>query len=285
MKKGFLLLGTLILTVVLAACGQSGSDDSSNGNSGDNGKKDKKPTKLVVGATAVPHAEVLEQAKPMLKKKGIDLKIEQFQDYVTPNKALSKGELDANYYQHIPFLKKQKKEFGYNFAVAGKIHIEPMGVYSQQYDNLEDIPKDGKIIMSNSVADTGRMLMLLQKGGLIKLDPDVNPVKARIDDIVKNPKNLSFSKVDPGMLARIYQNGEGDAVIINTNYALDADLNPTKDAVIIEDAESPYVNVVAVKKENKDNQAIQTLVDVLHSKKIQNFIKEKYDGAVVPVKG
>lgn len=274
MKKLLLLLTTVLVTVGLAACGQSGSEGNGDG-----------PTKLVVGATPTPHAEVLEKAKPILKEKGIDLEIKQFQDYVTPNKALSKGELDANYFQHQPYLKKQKQQFGYNFVSAGKIHIEPMGVYSKKYDSLEDIPEGGKIIMSNSVADTGRMLMLLQKGGLIKLDPDVDPVKARIDDIVENPKNITFDKIDPGMLSRTYQNGEGDAVIINTNYALDAGLNPTEDAVVMEDSESPYVNLVVVKKEDKDNKAIQTLVDVLHSEKIQNFIKEEYKGAVVPVGG
>ncbi|TCP23510.1 D-methionine transport system substrate-binding protein [Scopulibacillus darangshiensis] len=275
MKKLTAIVLGLALVFTLAACGNNGGKDS--------GSKDKL-TKLKVGASPVPHAEILEKAKPILKKKGIDLEIVKFQDYVTPNKALASGEIDANYFQTLPYLKLQEKKFGYDFAVAGKIHIEPIGIYSKKYKSLKDLPKGATIIMSNSVSDQPRMLLLLQEAGLIKLKKGVG-YNATKDDIVKNPKHIKIKDdYDPGMLSRIYKNGEGDAVLINTNYALDAGLKPKKDAIALESSDSPYANLIVVNKKDKDNKAVKKLVDVLQSKEIQDFINKKYKGAVVPVK-
>lgn len=280
MKKllGILLGFTLVLA--LAACGTSGqkSKEKSEGASGDNAKT----TKLVVGASPVPHAEILEKTKPILKKKGIDLEIKTFTDYVLPNKALASKELDANYFQHVPYLNGQIKEFGYDFVSAGGIHIEPIGIYSKKYKKLSELPKGAHLIMSNSVADHGRLLSLLEKEGLIKLKDGIDKTKAEIKDVVDNPKKLKFdANYEPKLLPQIFNNGEGDAVLINSNYAMDAGLNPVKDSIAIEDKESPYVNIIAVRKGDENKPAIKALVEALQSKEIQDFILEKYKGAVV----
>ncbi|MCZ0756581.1 methionine ABC transporter substrate-binding lipoprotein MetQ [Anoxybacillus sp. J5B_2022] len=272
MKKWMALL-VAVLVLALAACG--GKDNASG---------EKETGKLVVGASNVPHAKILKQAKPILKKKGIDLKIVIFQDYILPNKALADKEIDANYFQHIPYLESQKKEYGYDFVNAGGIHIEPIGIYSKKYKSLEELPEGATIIMSNSVADHGRILSMLQEKGLIKLKDGVEKTKATVNDIVENPKKLKFkTDVDAGLLPQIYKNNEGDAVVINANYALDAGLNPAKDPIAVESPkDNPYVNIIAVRKGDENRKEIKTLVEVLQSKEIQDFINEKYKGAVIP---
>lgn len=272
-KKLVASLLTASLALGLAACG---SDDS---------KGDDKETKLVVGASNVPHAEILEEAKPLLEKEGVDLEIKTYQDYVLPNKNLADGEIDANYFQHQPYLDQQLKDNPkYDIVSAGGIHVEPMAVYSKKYKSLDELPDGATIIISNSVAEQGRILSLLEANGLITLKEGVDKTAAEIKDIDKNPKNVKIeAKVSPEMLVQTYNNDEGDAIVINANYALDADLNPTKDSIAIEDSNSDYVNVIAVNAKDKDNEAIKKLVDVLHSKEIQDFILEEWDGSVVPV--
>ena len=241
-------------------------------------------TKLSIGASAVPHAEILEFAAPLLLEEGIELDITVFQDYVLPNTTVENGELDANYFQHILYLEEFNVEHGTNLVNAGGIHIEPIGVYSKKYTSLDELPEGATIIMSNSVADHGRMLGLLQTEGLIKLDDSVEVSKATVENIIENPKNLKFqTDIDPGLLVQVYNAEEGDAVLINTNYALDGGLNPMNDAIVMEGSQSPYVNIVAVKSGNENNEAIQTLVKVLHSEEVQQFIIDTYEGAVVPV--
>lgn len=277
MKKWVLAILTVVISVVLAACG-SDSDEKSTGGSKEESKK------IVVGASNVPHAEILEEAKPLLKEKGIELEVKTFNDYIVPNQALDSKELDANYFQHIPYLESQMADNGYKFEIAGGIHIEPIGVYSQKFKSLDDLPKGAHVIMSSSVADHGRILTMLEKEGLITLKDGVEKVKATIEDIAENPKDLKFdTEYEAALLPQIFNNGEGDAVLINSNYAIDAGLNPLKDSIAIEEKDSPYVNVVAVREGDKDKEAIKALVEVLHSKEIQDFILEKYEGAVVPV--
>ncbi|MGV3466672.1 MAG: MetQ/NlpA family ABC transporter substrate-binding protein [Heyndrickxia sp.] len=276
MKKWLGIIIASLLIVALAACGTKNSDSS--------GSSDNKLTKLVVGASNTPHAVILEKAKPILKKKGIDLQIVKYTDYVMPNKALASGDLDANYFQHIPYLEQQMKDNGYKFANAGGIHIEPMGVYSKKYKSLKDLPNGATILMSNSVSDHGRILSLFETNGLIKLKDGIDKTKATLKDIVDNPKHLKFKyNYDPALLTTLYKNGEGDAVVINSNFAIDAGLNPLKDSIAIEGKNSPYVNVIAVRKGDENKKAIKTLVDVLHSKEIQDFILKEWKGAVVPV--
>ncbi len=280
MKKFLSLFLSLAVALVLAACGTANEDESNAGE----GEEAAETTELVVGASNVPHAEILEEAKSLLEEKGIELKIETFQDYILPNQALESGDLDANYFQHIPYLESQMAEHGYDFANAGGIHIEPMGVYSKKYKSLDELPEGAHIIMSSSVADHGRILTMLEKEGLITLKEGVNNVEATVEDISENPKNLHFdTEYEASLLPQIFNNNEGDAVLINSNYAIDAGLNPIEDSIAIEDKESPYVNVIAVRKEDENSEAIKALVEVLHSKEIQDFILEKYKGAVVPV--
>ncbi|WP_413522253.1 MetQ/NlpA family ABC transporter substrate-binding protein [Brochothrix thermosphacta] len=274
MKKIILGLVSVILLVVLAACGNSEA-----------GKDKEKETTLVIGASNVPHAEILEKAKPILEKEGVKLDIKKYQDYILPNKNLADGEIDANYFQHIPFLDLSNKENKTDLVNAGKIHIEPFGIYSSKYKSVGDVKEGSTILISNNVAEHGRILMLLEKKGLVKIKDSVNnKVNATLKDI-DNVKKLKFlNQIDPGLLAKAYQNDEADLYAINTNYALDAGLKPKDDALILEDSDSPYANIIAVKKEDENKPAIKKLVKVLHSKEIQDFITEKYKGAVLPVK-
>ncbi len=245
--------------------------------------------KLVVGASNVPHAEILEQAKPILAKEGIDLDIKRFQDYILPNTALASRDIEANYFQHIPYLNSVLKDHAddktYDFVSAGAIHIEPIGIYSKKYKSLKDLPDNGKIIMRDAVAEEGRILSIFEKAGVITLKPGVNKVDARISDVVENPKHLKFqANVEGALLPQIYNNNEGDAVVINANYAIDAGLNPTKDPIAVESGEdNPYANIITVHKDDVNKPEIKALVNVLHSKEIQDFIREKYQGAVIPV--
>lgn len=260
--------------ITLAACG--GGAGSSSG--GDN-------KELVVGASNIPHSEILEQAKPLLEEKGIELKIETYQDYILPNEDLENGDLDANYFQHIPYFEAQMADHGYDFANAGGIHIEPIGVYSKKYKSLDELPEGATILISNSVADHGRILSMLEAEGLITLKEGIDKTTAEVKDIVDNPKNLEFdAEYEAALLVQMYENEEGDAVLINSNYAIDAGLNPLEDSIAIENSESPYVNIIAVKAGNEKNKEIKALVEVLKSKEIQDFILDEWGGSVVPVK-
>lgn len=285
MKKWLSLLLAVSFVLLLAACGGGNAEEEpTEGGEAEGDTATEETTTLVVGASNVPHAEILEEAKSLLEEKGIELQIETFQDYVLPNQALEAGDLDANYFQHIPYLEGQIAEHGFDFVNAGGIHIEPIGVYSQEYKSLDELPDGAHIIISNSVSDHGRILSMLEKEGLIKLNEEVEKTTATIDDIIENPKNLEFdTEYEASLLPQIFNNGEGDAVLINSNYAIDAGLNPLEDSIAIEESDSPYVNVIAVRSEDENKEAIKTLVEVLRSEEIQNFILEKYEGAVVPV--
>ncbi|MFD1801371.1 MetQ/NlpA family ABC transporter substrate-binding protein [Mixta tenebrionis] len=244
---------------------------------------------LKIGASNVPHAEILEQAKPMLAKQGIDLQIEPFQDYILPNTALASHDIDANYFQHIPYLNSVLKDHAgdkdYDFVSAGAIHIEPIGIYSKKYKSLKDLPQNGKVIMRDAVSEEGRILTIFEREGVIKLKPGVNKVNARIDDIVENPKKLQFMpNVEASLLPQMYANDEGDAVVINANYAIDAGLDPVKDPIAVESAENnPYANIITVRRGDEKKKDIVALVEALHSKTIQEWIRSKYKGAVIPV--
>ncbi|CAH2714413.1 Methionine-binding lipoprotein MetQ [Neobacillus rhizosphaerae] len=274
MKKVFSLIVIALLAFALTACGGAKNDTA-----GKDGNK-----KLVVGASSVPHAEVLEAAKPLLKKKGIDLEVKVFQDYILPNVALRDKELDANYFQTPGYLELQMKENkDFDFVSVGEIHKEPIGIYSKKYKSLKDLPKGAKIIMSDSLSDHGRILPIFEKEGLIKLKKGVG-ANARVEDIVENPKKLDFSTlIEAKLLASSFDSGEGDAVVINTNYALEGGIDIGKYGIAFEGSDVVPANLVVVRSKDKDKETIKTLVEVLHSKEIQDFILEKYKGAVVPV--
>ncbi|EMG26883.1 ABC transporter substrate-binding protein [Listeria fleischmannii subsp. fleischmannii LU2006-1] len=246
MKKFFGAVFVFSLILVLAACGSGSSDKKSS-------SSDSK--ELIVGASNTPHAQILEQAKPILEKEGIKLKIVKYTDYVMPNKALDEGELDANYFQHKPYLELEEKEKGYKFADVGAIHIEPMGIYSKKVKDLKDLKDGAQILLSNSKSDWPRVIGIFVDEGLLTLKDGVKAQDATFDDIKDNPKNLKFKyDLDPAYLMTAYNNEEGDAVAINSNFVVDQGLNPTKDAIAIESKDSPYANIVVTKEENKDNK-------------------------------
>jgi D-methionine transport system substrate-binding protein len=276
MKKVFSLIIIALAAFVLAACG--GAKDDSADNGGEKGNK-----KLVVGASAVPHAEVLDAAKPLLEEKGIDLEVQVFQDYILPNVALKDKELDANYFQTPGYLELQMEENkDFDFVSVGGVHKEPIGIYSKEYKSLNDLPKGAKIIMSDSLSDHGRILPIFEKEGLIKLKEGVG-ANARVEDIVENPKDLDFSTlIEAKLLASSFESGEGDAVVINTNYALEGGIDIGKYGIAFEGDDVVPANLVVVRSEDKDREEIKTLVEVLQSEEIKKFLEEKYQGAVIP---
>lgn len=276
MKKIFGIATTLLLTAALAACGTG-----SNSGSSDSSAAEGESTKLVIGASVTPHAEILEQAKPLLAEEGIDLEIKTFDDYVLPNKALENGDIDANYFQHIPYLNKQIADNGYDFVNAGAIHIEPMGLYSKRISDISELEDGATILTSTSESDWGRILTILQDADLITLKDGVDTETATFDDIAENPKNLEFKHdVDPSLLATAYQNDEADLIAINANFAFGIDLNPADDSVLLEADNSPYVNVIAVRSGDEDSDKIKKLIEVLHSDEIKDFVEKQWQGSV-----
>lgn len=238
---------------------------------------------IKVGATARPHAEILEFVKPILAQKGIDLKIFIFQDYILPNKALASKDLDANYFQHVKYLNDQMKIYGYNFVNIGDIHIEPIGIYSKKYKKDDVIKGGSSIIISNSVSDRSRILMLLQKAKLLSFKVGTDKSKVDLKDIA-NSKVIFQPEIDPALLSRLYLSDESDLIVINTNYALEAGLNPIKDALILEDNSSPYVNILVARNDNAKDSALIELSKALKSAETKKFILDTYKGAVVPAK-
>ncbi|MGF6906351.1 MetQ/NlpA family ABC transporter substrate-binding protein [Fusobacterium sp. PH5-44] len=234
---------------------------------------------LKIGATPVPHSELLELIKDDLKADGVELKIIEFTDYVTPNIALSDGELDANFFQHVPYMVQFAEERNLKLASAGKIHVEPLGVYSAKHKKLEELPEKATIAIPNDATNGGRALILLHNNNIIKLKDPTN-LSATELDVIENPKNFKFQPLEAAQLPRSLT--DVDAAIINGNYALDANLNPLEDALLLEDKESPYVNIITVRTGDENKEDIQKLIKALHSEKIKNFIKEKYKGGVVP---
>ncbi|PTQ57232.1 MAG: Methionine ABC transporter substrate-binding protein [Candidatus Carbobacillus altaicus] len=274
----FALIAALVLA--LSACGKSDTGQTT----GEAGKNTTTGV-IKVGATQEPHAQILNGVvKPKLKEQGIDLEVIVFQDYVQPNTQLYEKQLDANYFQHIPFLEQTNREKGYNLIAIGGVHIEPLGAYvakGKSYQNARDIPDGATIAVTNDPTNVGRMLLLLEREGLIKLKEGKGS-EATVQDIVENPKKLNFLQMDAPLLARALEDPQVDLALINTNFALQAGLNPVKDAIFMEDKESPYVNVLAVRPDNKDDPRIQALLDVLLSEDVKTYIEETYNGAVVP---
>lgn len=234
---------------------------------------------LKVGATPVPHAEILEFVKDDLADMGVELEVVEFTDYVTPNLALSDGSIDANYFQHVPYLDQFSADRGLDLVPVTKVHIEPIGLYSDKYESIEEMPEGSTIAVPNDPSNEGRALILLHNKGVITLE-DPSNLNATPIDIVENPKDLSFEELEAAQLPRVLPDVAG--AVINTNYALEADLNPVDDALILESSDSPYVNVVVVRAGDEDNEKIQKLIEVLNTTKVREFILEEYEGAIVP---
>ena len=235
--------------------------------------------KLVVAATPVPHAEILELIKPTLAKEGVDLEIKVFTDYVQPNVQVAEKHLDANYFQTLPYLESFNTGKGTTLQTVIGVHVEPFGGYSKKVKSLSELKDGATIAIPNEGSNSGRALILLQKAGLIELKDPTNAVSTP-KDIAKNPHNFKFKELESALLPRVLD--QVDLDMINTNYALEAGLNPATDALIIEGADSPYVNFLVARPDNKDSVAIQKLAKALTSPEVKAFIAEKYKGAVLP---
>ena len=238
---------------------------------------------IKVAASATPHAEILEEAKPLLEAEGWDLEVTVFDDYVQPNLVVESGDFDANYFQHIPYLDQFNEEKGTHLVNAGGIHYEPFGIYPGTKDSLDDLEDGDSIAVPNDTTNEARALLLLQDNGIITLK-DGAGLEATVNDIAENPKNIKIQELEAAQVARV--TGEVAYVVLNGNYALAAGFSVGKDALAYEqndsEAAKTYVNVIAVKEGNENNEAIKALVDVLKSDDVKNYIKETYDGAVLP---
>lgn len=240
-------------------------------------------TTITVAASATPHAEILEQAKPLLEEKGYELEVTVFNDYVQPNEVVESGDFDANYFQHIPYLESFNEEKGTHLVNAGGIHYEPFGIYPGTKSSLDDIAEGDSIAVPNDTTNEARALLLLQDNGIITLKEDAG-LSATVNDIAENPYNVEIVELEAAQVARVAN--ETAYVVLNGNYALEAGFSVAKDALAYEKSDSEaaktYVNVIAVKEGNEESEPIKALIEVLKSDEIKNYINETYDGAVIP---
>lgn len=272
MKKWFVVLLAVASLLLFAGCGASTEE------SGDADKT------IVVGASPTPHAEILEVAKDVLAEDGYTLEIQEFTDYVQPNLTLENGELDANYFQHLPYLEDFNEKNATNLVSAGAIHYEPLGLYPGKTTSLDNLADGASIAIPNDTTNEARALLLLETIGLIKLD-EAAGLEATPKDIVENPKNLSFTELEAAQLARSLQ--DVDLAVINGNYAIEAGLNADTDALVKEEKDSlaaqTFANIVAVREGEENSEKTVALMKALTSDQVRDFINENYDGAVVPI--
>ena len=293
MKKTTKIL-SLVLTSILLAGAVSGCGSTENAESPAPAQNNKTAAEapaenteskgtIKIAASPTPHAEILEQAKPILAKQGYD--IVEFEDYVQPNLVVESGEFDANYVEHVPYLESFNEEQGTHLVNVGGIHYEPFGIYPGKESDLSAISDGAVIAVPNDTTNEARALLLLQDNGLIKL-ADGAGLTATVNDIVENPHNLEIQELEAAQVSRVKD--EVAFVVLNGNYALEAGLSVGKDAVAYEKSDSEaaktYVNVIVVKEGNENNEGVKALVDVLKSDDIFNYINDTYDGAVIPFK-
>lgn len=278
MKKKILAILLAISVLVVVGCGKKDDKKDSAVNSTD-AKQEQELEVVKVGATSTPHGEILEALKDDFEAAGIKVEEVPFDDYIMPNVALDEGSIDANFFQHKQYLDQEMEEKEYDFAIAGEIHSEPMGVYSTKYKSLDEFPEGAEILIPDDPTNGGRALILLEKEGLIKLDDNTN-LSVTEANIVENPKKFKFTPLEAVNIPNTYK--DVDAGVINSNYALTVDLNPTKDSIVMEGNDTPYVNIVAIQAKDKDSAKIKKLIEVMTSENCKKFIEEKYNGAVVP---
>jgi len=259
------LLLTALAALALAGCGKQAKTDD--------------PNTLTVAATAVPHAEILEVVKPILARQGLKLDVRVFNDYVQPNTQVAEGRIVVNYFETEPYLNEFNRAKGTHLVTIAGVHVEPFGAYSRKWKSLAELPQGATVAIPNEPSNGGRALQLLAKAGLITL-LDPKSAVATPKDIVENRKNLKFREIEAATLPRVLD--QVDLAMINTNYALDAKLNPTRDALAIEGKDSPYVNFVVGLESAKSDPRVQKLVAALRSPEVKAFIERKYDGAVLP---
>ena len=278
------LLGALLAVTTLATFGLAGCGDS-----GSNGAASKEDDKTItVAASPTPHAEILNKAvKPLVEKDGYKLEVKEFTDYVQPNTATEDGEVDANYFQHVPYLRDQEKALGTELVVAATVHVEPLGIYSKKFKHLREVPEKAVIALPNNVTNLSRALYLLQHEGLITLKAGhEDPARdlATVHDIATNPKALKILEIEAPQLPRSLD--DVDLAVINGNYALEAGLEPARDALGLESAQNnPYANILVTTPALKDDPRIRQLARDLESRAIADFIRKSYKGSVIPVAG
>ena len=234
---------------------------------------------IKIGVTPVPHADVVNFIKPILAKEGVHLKVIEFNDYVQPNLALDSKDLDANYFQTIPYFEEFCRQHKLNFENLVSVHLEPMGLYSKKVKNVADIKKGDRIAIPNDPTNEGRALLVLEHAGLIKLAKGFKLIDG-LSGVVENPLNLKFVELEPALLPRALDDVK--ASIINANYALQAGFNPAKDAIALEAKSSPFGNIVAVRKGDAQKEAFQKLKKAITSPEVKKFIEDKYQGGVIP---
>lgn len=273
MKKHLVLILCLLLSIgLLAGCGGSSDNNQSAPNQ-------KASNQIIVGATAKPHAEILEVVKPLLAEDGVDLVIKEFTDYVLINPALKDGQIDANFFQHTPYLEDFNAKNNADLKEVVKVHNEPMGVYSKSLTDINEVVDNASVGIPNDATNGGRALLVLESAGLITLKEGVG-VNATDKDIVENPKNIKIQMMDAAMLPRALE--DLDICVINSNYALEADLNPVNDSIFMEPSDSPFANVLVVRAGDENNEVVQKLAKALQSEEVRSFLEETYQGACVP---
>jgi D-methionine transport system substrate-binding protein len=242
--------------------------------------QENKPIK--VGTIGGPDAQIWSVVQKVAKREGLEVKVVEFNDYVQPNAALDAGDLDANSFQHQPYLDSQIRQRGYRIVSAGLTYISPLGVYSKKLKSLKDLPQGARVAVPNDPSNENRALLLLQTQGVLKLKPGAGATgdNATPLDVTDNPKKVKLVELDAAQLPRSL--ADVDAAAINTNYALAAGLQPTKDAIALEDVHSPYANLIAVRAQDKDKPWVRKLVAAYQSDDVRQFIKNQFKGSMVP---
>lgn len=275
MKKKILLV-VLALALVLTSCAKKESKTE------DGETKNTDNKKVVIGVSPAPHKEIAEKAKEILAKDGIELEIKEFDDYVTPNTSLEEKDIDLNFFQHIPYLENFNKERGTKIVSLGGVHIEPLGVYSKTYKSLDELKDGDEVIIPNDATNGARALKLLEENNVIKLKADAG-LEATEKDIAENPKNLKFTPVEAATIPRAYE--DAAIAVINSNYALEANLSPKNDAIATEKAEgNPFANVIAAREADKDNETYKKVLEAFQSDEVKKYIEEKFEGEIIPAK-
>jgi len=273
-KKNKILLGLASLTLVAALVGCGSKEDSKGSQS-----KAINENKIVVGVTSGPHEQIAEVAAKVAKENGLEVELKTFSDYVLPNTSLAEGDLDVNSYQHKPFLDTFNKDHNTDLVPVGKTILTPMGIYSEKYKSLDEVPDGATFGLPNDPTNGARALFVLQEAGYIKLK-DGSDLTSSIRDVAENKKNLKFIELEAAQIPK--QLSEVDVAAINTNFALDAGLNPKKDSIFLESTDSPYVNYIVVRAENENDPTIKKFVEAYQSDEVRKFIEEKFQGSVIP---
>lgn len=293
MKKFKILgLAALSLTLVLTACGKKEENKTKEANQ--TNVSEEKPAnattsnivqiaddnKIVIGVSPTPHGEIIDALQDKFKEAGLDVKTVVFDDYVQPNLQLSAGDINANYFQHKPYFDEFTADRKIdNLSVLGFVHLEPIGLYSEKYKSVDEIEDGSDIIIPNDPTNGARALILLENAGLIKLSDNTN-LKTTEKDITDNPHNFKFTAVDAASVSQVYK--DAGAGVINSNFALTAGLNPTKDSIFLESKDSPYANLIAIRTEDLNKEKFHKLIEILQSEDAKKFIEEKYQGAIIP---